>query len=501
MKNDKDSEVIKSETALNELVRELQDRFDQIELKRKSSDENELSELAELAIETFSNSRSIEEFDDLSELIINLAGPENPKKVRLTIAKKLNTNYFFSAIHPTGYNTYKKLILTLSVDPDKEIQDLILKLAEGDTKKYLSDIKSDPELKKSIRRQIKIAKTLDSYSSQFDLVNHRLNLVNSSLVSDAVISAVNSYSSQFDLVNSAVASAVNSYSSQFDLVNSAVNSYSSQINSLPTVSAYYNNIRSSIRALASLSIPDLSYIGIARVSSEISPFWEEDEFEKFEYNWLGFYSPRIIRVFYEEFKNGNEDEVKKFFIDMFKDEDNIQKIKDDLKTNGVFASRMPYIEAALDAHLEGKYMLSIPAFLLQIDGIFIENFSIVLTGKSKGGVCSTCNYQFSPLPNAKSISMELLEPKELIKPIETFGPKKRSEIETSNKIIKFVDRNYYMRYYLQFIINDYRKNRNHILHGKKLDYAEDADYSTKLILALYTLYHLTNETAIIGGDS
>ena len=520
---------INNEKVLNDLIKETQAIFDEIKAKRKSSDEKVLPDLASLAIEAFSSSRSLEEFKDMSKLIINLAKPNNPKNVRLTIAKKIDIKYFFSAPHPIGYNTYKQIILILNKDPDKEINKIVTVLTNGDVKNYLLEIKSGPQLIKAIKRHynaIMQSKSTEISRLQTLLPMIEANMANlsSSIPDTSIISQmnesildVNKFLPNFnesilemDSLGQAHASILDAsrltdlsasiletgslidpsayhdiasrmtdigeplgiianinesiqdivkflpdynrsiletgslidHSAYFDIASrltdhgkpigvianinesiqdivkflpdynrsiletgslidhSAYHDIESRIthfSAWPDSTSYFNNIWLNMQSLTNLPIPDLNYIGITSLISEIR-FFEEEDFEKFEYNWMGYFSPRIIKEFYEEFKNGNEDAVKRYFYEMFQDKTNIQKIKADLKTNKKFESRMDLIEAGLDAHLEGRYVLSIPTLLPLIDGILIENFSSVMDGQYPEGKCPECNKHYAPLP-------------------------------------------------------------------------------------------------------
>lgn len=367
----KEIEVIDTTEKFLKFFKDIRIPFEEIEEKRCSSDENDLSRVAELIIENFGHACSLEEMEDLSELIINLANLKNPKKVRITIAKKLNFKFFYQTL--IGYKTYEKLLLTLNNDPDEEIQKLILNLSNGNVNEHLSKVKSDPQ-------------------------------------------------------------------------------------HVEAVSKCYKAI------LLPFTLSNFTYTEILRSLTKITPFWEEDEYKSFEYNWLGLTPYNLMKKLYEEYKKGNEEEVKKFFFKMLNKRSNIEKIKNNLKKSDIFKSRLDIIEDALDAHLDGKYTLSIPILLSQIDGIMIKELGDILKGKYKGKKCPECGRYFSPIPNAKNIALELL-----------------NELDWENS-----------SYYLKFIKNDYNKNRIPIVHGLKTDYP-DPHYSTKLILVLYKLFELLNE--------
>lgn len=436
----KEIRIIDTKEQLTEFIEDIRSSFDEIEEKRHSSDENDLCRVAELVIENFGHACSLEEMKNISELIINLSNPENPKKVRITIAKKLDFKYFNQT--PIGYKTYKQLLLKLKEDPDPDIQELILNLSKGDIEKYLSELKSDPDY---IDALAKFYAPLTFKSAIFD------NFKNLQEQAIAMQSALNNVKGFQEQVSSA----------QFALTN--IKGFQEQIAALAPTLDYYKNITQKFVALNNLYLPTFNFIDIAKGFEEITPFWEEDEYKAFEYNWLDFCPSDVIFKLYQEYKKGNEDKVKEYFIKMFQNKGNIEKLKDKFQGEDLFLSRIDIIGDALDAHLDGKYTLSIPILLSQIDGIIIKKFGYILKGKYKG-TCPTCGKSKSPMPNAKNIALELL--------------KELDSDESSN--------------YLEFIKKDYNEHRIPILHGRKIDYA-DSHYSTKLILALYRLFEFLNE--------
>ena len=435
VKKDEEIEVLDIE----KFIEGIQNIFDEIEGKKDSSDEDDLSRVAELIIENFGNARSPEEMDDLSEIIINLTSPENSKKVRATIAEKLSFKYFNQSI--IGYKTYKELLLTLKKDPDEDIRNLILDLSNGDIEKHLLKLKSDPEYIKAVSRH-------------YEFITSKPFIINYKVMPEQIIA-----------VQSALDNAKR-VQEQFIAAQSALDNakrVQEQITALMPTLDYYEHVAEKFATLNNLYLPSFNFIDIAKEFEELTPFWEEDEYKAFEYNWLGFCSADVILKLYEEYKKGNEEEVKKYFIKMFKNKNNIEKLKNKFQKEDIFLSRIHIIEDALDAHLDGKYTLSIPILLSQIDGIIIKKYGYLLKGKKKGN-CPECGKQLSPMPNAKNIAFELLN--------------EFDDIDSS--------------YYLEFIKRDYNKNRIPILHGLKTNYS-DPHYSTKLILALYRLFNLLNK--------
>ena len=187
-------------------------------------------------------------------------------------------------------------------------------------------------------------------------------------------------------------------------------------------------------------------------------FMGEDEWKKFEYNWLGFLTLTELKGLYEEWKNGKEDEIRDFFFTMFDSKEKIEKLMEKLSGNALFDSRMSIIKDALESHVSGKYSLSIPVLIAQIDGIFIEAHKDILKNDEGKCVdyCKKCRHPYPISPTASRISRKL---------------------EGSN------GQSTYIPDFLKFIRKEY-DIRSKILHGLDKDYP-NRDHSTKLILALY----------------
>ena len=204
--------------------------------------------------------------------------------------------------------------------------------------------------------------------------------------------------------------------------------------------------------------------GLFDSMSESLNFTDDEEFKKFEYNWVGFLTIPEIKRLYGLWKKGEKDKVKDFFYQWFSDEKKIDDLINDFNKNDIFKPRMHILEKALKAHLNSDYELSIPIILSQIDGIFIEKHKDLAGKISHNNRCQNCGAKMKTpaLLTANNISMYLL-----------------------NK------ENKYLPFYLKHIIYIFSNFRNDILHGKKLDYP-DKDLSTKLILTLIELNYTKN---------
>lgn len=71
-------------------------------------------------------------------------------------------------------------------------------------------------------------------------------------------------------------------------------------------------------------------------------------------------------------KKGKDKEIEKAIIDYF-NEQKLNKIQKNWKSNAKIKSRIHILEDAIWAHKQSKYTLSVPALLPQVEGIVIEN--------------------------------------------------------------------------------------------------------------------------------
>lgn len=112
-----------------------------------------------------------------------------------------------------------------------------------------------------------------------------------------------------------------------------------------------------------------SLIPFAATFSKISKIFEEQEFKTFEYNWLGFLPIDQTIEMYKMHKAGRDAEIEQALLNVTKDKKYLDDLIDEMKASAIFEPRIPIIQDAIHAHEEGKYSLSVPVFLAQIEGI------------------------------------------------------------------------------------------------------------------------------------
>lgn len=189
---------------------------------------------------------------------------------------------------------------------------------------------------------------------------------------------------------------------------------------------------------------------------EGTKFLREPEFKEFEFNWLAFLPIDRIRKLYEMHKQGKDEDIKKLLIGLGKSREYLDQVIEEMNEADVFKRRVSAIKDALDAHCNGKYTLSIPTLLPQIEGIL----------------------------------WDIAEEKGIAKGTEIVTKTGKREVAKSAKpLVKKTDIRDLISenvadYFLEKI---YTKGFRHgILHGRKINYGNEED-SVKLVLFLRTL--------------
>jgi len=108
---------------------------------------------------------------------------------------------------------------------------------------------------------------------------------------------------------------------------------------------------------------------IAQTFARTMAFLDSTKFKDFEYNWLIFLPIDGIVQLYKLHEAGKDEEVKELLVVWSKDRTYLDEFAQKMKNSNLFSPRIGLIQDAIDAHLTGKYSLSVPAFLAQIEGI------------------------------------------------------------------------------------------------------------------------------------
>ena len=168
-------------------------------------------------------------------------------------------------------------------------------------------------------------------------------------------------------------------------------------------------------------------------------------------------------------------QIEKIFIDCFEENNWAVLIQIIAKwfENKIFANRSQIIQDALEAHISGKYTLSIPTLLPQVEGILSS-----IIGKSAGKLINLLKEAFGKVePDflssvAEDMLLKLAKSPFLLHGIEPsyFSPEKYSE---------WLDK--------RGILEENTLNRHAILHGIQINYATKLN-SLRTFLLLDSLF-------------
>jgi|GEM_PF-966940 len=121
--------------------------------------------------------------------------------------------------------------------------------------------------------------------------------------------------------------------------------------------------------------------------------------------------------------------------------------------------RKSILNAAFVAHNQGNYILSIPVFFTQIDGIAMDLFSQNYFQKQRGGIIPKTSLAIEKSPWLNDFSLALLIPLQSSQPL-IYSEKERGE-------------------------NFKQLNRHQVLHGESSDYGTETNSYKAISLLLY----------------
>ncbi|HJH25432.1 MAG TPA: hypothetical protein C5S37_01385 [Methanophagales archaeon] len=176
----------------------------------------------------------------------------------------------------------------------------------------------------------------------------------------------------------------------------------------------------------------------------------------FEYKWLKSVPHLFFLHVYTEYKEGGNDKATEYLMKALQEESSIEELKTNLEHFDYYTQRKIIIDQALDAHKEGKYALSIPTLMTQIDGVFIQ-LALDL------GV-----WKVEEEPTG-------------VKVVTKKGGKKK---------IEEID-DYFRDYYGRFMGKS--SVRAGVLHGYDIDYASNDELSAKVIWILFEALNVIEE--------
>lgn len=110
-------------------------------------------------------------------------------------------------------------------------------------------------------------------------------------------------------------------------------------------------------------------IEIQKTLKAIKDFQQKPIYKHFEFNWLTFLTFDQMLTLLKMHKKGKDDEIKKMLLDASRNQSFLQNFLRDLSGIRIFKPRLRVLEQALRAHVDGKFALSIPCMLAQIEGV------------------------------------------------------------------------------------------------------------------------------------
>lgn len=112
----------------------------------------------------------------------------------------------------------------------------------------------------------------------------------------------------------------------------------------------------------------VSDINIDEVLESVNELRESD----FEFKWVDFLVAGFRDELYETYQEEGGEQVVSVLSQLLDDEETLNAILSQVRSRYLQGEREELISQAIDAHNEGRYALSIPAALTQIDGVIIE---------------------------------------------------------------------------------------------------------------------------------
>jgi len=132
----------------------------------------------------------------------------------------------------------------------------------------------------------------------------------------------------------------------------------------PSSDALYESQREALSKTAGT----LSDINIDEILESVNEL-EESEFD---FKWVDFLVAGFRSELYDIYKEEGEEQVVSILSQLLDDEETVDAILSQVDSRYLREEREEVLRQAIDAHNEGRYALSIPSALTQIDGVIIE---------------------------------------------------------------------------------------------------------------------------------
>lgn len=105
---------------------------------------------------------------------------------------------------------------------------------------------------------------------------------------------------------------------------------------------------------------------------EILESVNELEESEFEFKWIDFLMVGFRNELYEMYEEEGEEQVVSILSQLLNDEETVDAVLSQVDSRYLEGEREEILRQAINAHNEGRYALSIPSALTQIDGVIIE---------------------------------------------------------------------------------------------------------------------------------
>ena len=165
----------------------------------------------------------------------------------------------------------------------------------------------------------------------------------------------------------AIAEPASEMARNLQIVNQQFSDFVEQLPDFSLISRQVSITQQVLRNIQSIIRPEL-FDSLKRVSDE----YIEIEKSDFEYKWLKSVSCSFFLHIYAEYEKGGNDKATEYLMKALQERSSIEKLKTNLEHFSYYKQRKIIIDQALDAHKEGKYALSTPTLMTQIDGVFIQ---------------------------------------------------------------------------------------------------------------------------------
>lgn len=105
------------------------------------------------------------------------------------------------------------------------------------------------------------------------------------------------------------------------------------------------------------------------IFKKIEEFKQKPIYREFEFNWLSFLTFDQMLVLLKMHKEGKDEEIRNMLMRVAKNRDFFKNFLKELLSISIFSPRLHVLEDSMEAHIDGKFTLSIPCLLAQIEGI------------------------------------------------------------------------------------------------------------------------------------